>query len=162
MEDGFSSVCCTLASWIPLLCDVYTLMISSVMNWRYDTKYRNHWNCTYETCFWEKRIQLSKILNHWPFMYTYLESIFAAKLVSYVLTQSYSPLYPATNCVLDGGMMGFMDLKLLTWFSSICWVFTGITSRAGTRRVWSYFPKWYRSASSILICVRYFTAICTL
>ena len=58
--------------------------------------------------------------------------------------------------------MGFMDLKLLTWFSSICWIFTRITYRAGTRWVWSYFSKQYRPASSILMFVKYCTAICNL
>ena len=40
--------------------------------------------------------------------------IYAAKFDNSAFTQSSSTFKPVTNGALDGGMMGFMDLKLLT------------------------------------------------
>ena len=137
-------------------------MISSVMNWRCNNTSNNHWISPYGTCFWENIIYPSKLLNHRPFTNTDFESIFADKIASSAFTQYSSNFNPVTTCAIDGGMMGFIDPKLLTWFRSSCWILIGIASRTGTIWFWSYFPKLYRSDSSILMVMRSCTEYCTL
>ena len=107
-------------------------------------------------------MQPYKLLNHQPFTYTDLKYIFTAKLVSHALTQYSSTFRPDTTYVIGGGITRFMDIRILTWFISICFILTDITSRAGTRWVWIKFTKWSRSDSSILMVMRSCIAIFTL
>ena len=98
-------------------------------------------------------MQSYKLLHHWPFTHTYFEYIFASKILNYAFNKSLIPFNPETTGVIDGGMMGFMDSVLLTWFRLSSWILNEITSRDGTSWVWRSFPKWSRSAYSVLVVI---------
>ena len=120
MTADFSYVRCKLYSCISLICEVFISITSSVENYRYETKSKDHWNWPYVTCCFENRIQPFKILNHQPFTQTYLESIFAARLSNYIFTQSSKLFKLVTTGDIYGGVMRFMYNRRLNWLMSNC------------------------------------------